>query len=86
MSHEPSAKPKLSHEERRVRRLRLVRLQFAIGRELEDRGITLATAVGEALGLPAHDAMTLLARRQWREGDLALLEAAAARLGVRVPD
>ena len=27
-----------------------------------------------------------LTRRQWREGDVALLEAAAARLGVQVPD
>ena len=54
-----------------------------IGRELEDRGITTPAAIGEALGMPAAEATSLLTRRQWREGDVARLEA--ARLGVRVP-
>jgi hypothetical protein len=31
-----------------------------------------------------QEATKLLTRRQWREGDVALLEAAAARLGVQV--
>ena len=34
--------------------------------------------------MPAADATKLLSRHQWREGDLALLEAAAARLGLRI--
>ena len=34
---------------------------------------------------PVADATKLLTRHQWREGDVALLEAAAARLGVQVP-
>jgi hypothetical protein len=35
--------------------------------------------------MPAAEATKLLTRHQWREGDIALLEAAAARLGVKVP-
>jgi hypothetical protein len=55
---------------------------MAIGRELEDRGITTPAAIGAALGMPAADAIKLITRRQWREGDVALLQAAAARLGL----
>jgi hypothetical protein len=85
----PPEKPKLSVEERRARqadRLTTIRLRMAIGRELDDRGITTPTAIGVALGMPAAEATKLLSRHQWREGDVALLEAAAARLGVHVPD
>ena len=84
----PPAKPKPSAEQRRARqedRLKTIRLRMAIGRELDDRGITDPWAIGEALGMPALDATKLLTRHQWREGDVALLEAAAARLGVQVP-
>jgi hypothetical protein len=84
----PTAKPKLSAEQRRARqedRLTTIRLRMAIGRELEDRGITTPAAIGEALGMPAAEATKLLTRHQWREGDVARLEAAAARLGVQVP-
>ena len=84
----PPAKPKLSAEERRARqadRLKTIRLRMTIGRELEDRGITDPRAIGEALGMPVQEATKLLTRHQWREGDVALLEAAAARLGVQVP-
>ena len=51
----------------------------------EARGITVTTpaAIGAALGMPAAEATSLLTRHQWREGDVALLQAAAARLGVR---
>ena len=79
------AKPKLTPEERRARqadRLATIRLLMLIGRELEDRGITTPAAVGAALGMPAREATGLLTRRQWREGDVALLQVAAARLGV----
>ena len=58
---------------------------MAIGRELDDRDITTPAAIGEALGMPAAEATKLLTRHQWREGDVARLEAAAARLGVQVP-
>ena len=82
------AKPKLTPEERRVRqadRLTTIRLRMLIGRELEDRGITTPAAIGAALGMPAREATSLLTRHQWREGDVALLQAAAARLGLQVP-
>ena len=82
----PSPKPKLSAVERRARnndRLAALRLRMAIGRELDERGITdPAEAVGAALGIPASEAAKLLNRHQWREGDVRLLEATAVRLGV----
>jgi hypothetical protein len=65
--------------------LACIRLRIAIGRELDGRGITTPAAIGEALGMPAAEATSLLTRHQWREGDVARLEAAAARLGVQVP-
>ena len=82
------AKPKLTPEERRARqadRLVTIRLRMLIGRKLEDRGITTPAAIGETLGMPAAEATSLLTRHQWREGDVARLQAAAARLGVHVP-
>ena len=84
----PAAKPKLSADERRARgadRLKAIRLRMAINRELDDRDITDPTAIGKALGMPALEANKLLIRRQWREGDVARLEAVAAQLGVQVP-
>ena len=83
----PPAKLKLSSPEQRQRRdnrLVTIRLRMAIGREMEDRGITTAAGIGEALGMPADEATKLLTRRQWREGDVALLQAAAVRLGLKV--
>ena len=84
----PPAKPKLTPGERRARqtdRLIMIRLRMAIRQELADRGIIKPAAIGEALGMPAAEATSLLTRHQRREGDVALLEAAAARLGVQVP-
>ena len=81
----PPVKPKLSPEERRRRweeRLSALRLRMAIGRELDERGIVEPAAVGAALGMPPAEATKLLNRHQWREGDVALLRAAAARLGL----
>jgi hypothetical protein len=81
----PSSKPKLSAEERRARqddRLKCIRLRMAIHRELDERGITDPVAIGEALGMPTKEvANKLLTRHRWREGDVELLQAAAARLG-----
>jgi len=82
------AKPKLTPEERRARqtdRLIMIRLRMAIRQELADQGIIKPAAIGEALGMPAAEATKLLRGHQWREGDVARLEAAAARLGVQVP-
>src|SRR4051812_33632828 len=85
----PPEKPKQSAAERRLRyedRLKTIRLRMLIGRELDDRDITTPAAIGEALGMPAAEATSLLTRQQWREGDVARLQAAAARLGLQVPD
>ena len=74
-------------EEKKVRqedRLKTIRLRMAIDRALDDREITDPAAIGEALGMPAAEANKLLTRHQWREGDVALLQAAAARLGLSV--
>jgi hypothetical protein len=84
----PPEKPKLTREERRAReadRLRSIRLRMAIDRELDDLGITDHPAeIGTVLGMPTAEADKLLTRHQWRGGDVALLEAAAARLGLSV--
>jgi len=75
----------MSAEERRIRqadRLKSISLRMAIGHELDARDITTPAAIGEALGMPAAEATKLLRGHQWREGDVARLEAAAARLGV----
>ena len=58
---------------------------MVIGREMDDRGITTPAAIGAAIGMSPAEATRLLSRHQWREGDVALLQAAAARLGVQVP-
>ena len=87
---QPSSPPaKISAEERQARqaaRPTMIRLRMAIGRELDERGLTTPAAIGEVLGMEAQEATKLLNRRQWREGDVALLQAVAARLGVPVPD
>lgn len=83
----PSPKPKLTPEERQARetdRLMSIRLRMAIDRGLEERGITDPHAIASALGMPVREANRLLNWRQWREGDVALLQALATRLGVQV--
>ena len=78
-------KQKISSAEQRQRRedrIACIRLRMAIGQELDNRGVTTPAAIGEALGMPAAEAQKLLTRRQWHEGDVARLQAAAARLGL----
>jgi hypothetical protein len=80
-------KPKLSSLEQRIRReerVSAIRLRMMIGQELDARGVTTPAEIGKALEMPVAEAYTLLTRRQWREGDVALLQAAAARLGLSV--
>jgi hypothetical protein len=87
MSQPQPTKPKLTSAEQRQRgedRIACIRLRRAIGQELDNRGITTPAAIGEALGMPAQEAVKLLTHRQWREGDVAALQASAARLGVSV--
>ena len=85
----PSSKPKLAPEERLAReaeRRTSVRLRIAIGRALDERGITDPSEIASAFGMSAREAMKLLNRHQWREGDVTQLQALAERLGVQVPD
>ena len=87
MIQPPPAKPKLTAAEQRQRRedrITTIRLRMAIGHELDARGITTPAAIGLTLGISATEAQRLLTRRQWREGDVAALQAAAARLGLSV--
>jgi hypothetical protein len=84
----PHAKPKLTAEERQARQtdqLMRIRFRMMIGRELEERGITTPAAIGAVLGMVPAEATALLNRHQWRESDVKLLEAVAARLGLEVP-
>jgi len=41
------------------------------------------TSIGEVLGMPTAEAIKLLPWYQWRQGDMALLRVAAARLGLK---
>lgn len=70
---------------RQADRLTTIRLRMAIQRERDESRISTPAAIGQALGMPATEATKLLQGRQWRVGGVALLEPAAARLGVRVP-
>ncbi len=70
--------------EKRAERLIAIRLRYTINTHLDDRGLTTPAAIGAAVGLPGAEAVRLLTRRQWREGDVAALRAVAARLGLRV--
>ena len=84
----PAEKPKLAAADRRIRqedRLKTIRLRMALGRELDERGITTPAAVAAALDLPEAEATKLMTGRVWREGDVLRLEAVAARLGVQAP-
>ena len=69
---------------KQAERLTAIRLRYAINTHLEDQGVAKPTAVGAAVGLPAAEAVSLLARRQWRAGDVAALQAVAVRLGLDV--
>ena len=78
-------KQKISSAEQRQRRedrIACIRSRVALGYELDARSVTTPAEMGEALGMPAAEAEGLLTRRQWREGEVARLQAAAARLGL----
>src|SRR5918998_1171473 len=84
MPPQPPARPKLSAQERRRRRedrLAALRLRMAIGRELEERGVTDPAAIGAALGLPAAEAAKLLTRHQ-RAVPGARADGGRGRLGL----
>ena len=71
--------------EHQAERLQAIRLRYSINIHLEGQGISTPVAIGAATGLPADEAIRLLSRRQWREGDVEALKAVAGRLGLEVP-
>ena len=52
---------------------------------LYDRGIKTPAATGSAIGMLPTEATKLMTGKQWRAGDVALLQDAATRLGLQVP-
>ena len=93
MSHPPDdprplPRPKITPEERRAReadRLATIRLRLAITRALEERGIPITAAIAEVLGVSPAEANKLMTGKLWRAGDVDLLHAVAARLGLTTP-
>ena len=77
--------PGTARKEHQADRPVAIRLRYCINTHLEDQGITTSAAIGAATGLPAAEAVRLLARQQWREGDVDALQAVASRLGLEVP-
>lgn len=69
---------------RQAERLLAIRLRYTININLEERAITTPAAIGDVVGLPAAEAVSLLTRRQWRAGDVAALQAVAGRLQLNV--
>ena len=65
-------------------RLAAIRLRYTINTFLDDQGITAPSDIAQAVGLPAAEAVRLLNRRQWRDGDVAALRVVADRLGLNV--
>ena len=85
----PPTTTKLTSSDRQRRRddrTTAIRLRFAIQRHLGDREIASLAAIGEALGMPGADAIRLLTRHIWREGDVERLQTAAVRVGLKVVD
>ena len=66
-------------------RLAAIRLRYTINTFLDDQSITVPADIAQAVGLPAAEAVRLLTRRQWRDGDVAALCAIAERPGLGVP-
>ena len=81
-------KPKITPEERRQRdadRIKTIRLRMLVGQALHDRGIATPAAIAAAIEMAPAEAIKLLKGKHWRAGDVALLKAAATRLGLQVP-
>ena len=77
--------PGTTKQDHQTERLQAIRLRYTINTHLEDCAVAMPAAIGAATGLPAAEAIRLLTRRQWREGDVAALKAIADRLGLDVP-
>ena len=76
--------PGNAKREHQAERLIAVRLRYSINTHLDAQGLTTPPDIARAVGLPTAEAQRLLTRRQWREGDVAALQAIAAQLGLEV--
>ena len=81
---EPDAKPRVDRKQRDEELQTSQRLRTAIETELERRGLVDLSEVAAALGLSIRLAERLIRRDKWLEGGVAALQAAAARLGLKV--
>ena len=77
--------PGSTRKDHQAGRLIAIRLRYRINTHLEKGGITAPAQIGAAVGLPGPEAVRLLSRRQWRECDVATLQAVAGRLGLEAP-
>jgi hypothetical protein len=73
-----------ARREKQAERLRAIRLRTCINTHFDAQGLTTLPDIARAVGLPTTEAKRLLTRRQWREGDVAALQAVAARLGLEM--
>ena len=80
----PDHETRAEQARRRAEGLAAIRLRYCINTHLDEQGIATPAGLARATGLPAAEAAGLLRRKQWREGDLAVLRAVASRLGLEV--
>ena len=77
--------PGITKRDHKAERPQAIRLRYTINTHLEDCAVATPAAIGAATGLPAAEAVRLLTRSQWRDGDVAMLKAIGDRLGLNVP-
>jgi hypothetical protein len=77
--------PGTTKKEHQADRPRAIGLRYCINTHLDEQGITAPPDIARAVGLPQTEAVRPLTYRQWREGDIAALQAVADRMGLDVP-
>jgi hypothetical protein len=83
-AEQPEAKPRVGLAQQNAELEMSRRLRLAIEAELERREVSPPSEIAALLETSSRQAYMLLRRRAWKENDLALLQAAAARLGLTV--
>jgi hypothetical protein len=77
--------PGTTRKAHQAERLFAIRLRYCINTHLDEQGLTAAPDIARVVGLPPFEAARLVTRRQWREADVAALQAVAGWLGLEVP-
>src|SRR3954451_5827565 len=70
---------------KQAERLLAIRLRICINNHLDAQGRTAPPDIARAVGLPQTEAVRLLTRRQWREGDVKACKRVATGSGARGP-